>query len=135
MKKIVCILLVFLVLLGIFFFDFYNPSGNKNTEDYFYKINSIIKDMDFFTAKAIDDKIVLYNAKQKMIKEIPFEDYDDNIKFVYARKEGSVIYFIISLAIDDEQGIMFINDDSNGLLDGIKTINRVGGNSYGYSTN
>ena len=70
-----------------------------------------------------------------MIKEIPFEDYDDKIKFIYARKEDSVIYFILSGSVDDEQGIMFVNDNSDDFLDGINTIIRIGGNSYHYGTN
>lgn len=134
MKRNIYFVLI-LVILGVFILVSCGYSSNKNTEDYLYKINSIIKDKDFYTAKAEDNKIILYDTKQEMIEEIPFEDYDDNIKFVYARKQDSVICFVISLAVDDEQGIMFINDDSNGVLDGIKTINRIGGNSYQYSTN
>ncbi len=134
MKKNICVVLIF-VMIGVFFFTSCNSINNKKTEDYLHEINSIIKDMDFYIAKADDNKIILYDTKQEMIEEIPFEDYDDNIKFVYARKKDSVICFVISLAVDDEQGIMFINDDSNGVLDGIKSINRMGGNSYQYSTN
>ena len=134
MKRNICFVLI-LVILGMFILISSSYSSNKNTEEYLYKINSIIKDMDFYTAKADDNKIILYNTEQEMIKEIPFEKYDDNIKFVYARKKDSVIYFVISLAVDDEQGIVFVNDNSDGFLDGIKTINRIGGNSYQYSTN
>lgn len=134
MKRNIYFVLI-LVTLGIFILVACGCSSNKNTEEYLYKINSIIKDMDFYTAKADDNKIILYNAEQEMIKEIPFENYDDNIKFLYARKEESAIYFVISGSVDDEQGIMFVNDDSDDFLDGIKTINRIGGNSYQYSTN
>lgn len=49
-------------------------------------------------------------------------------------KDGSTVWFIISGSVDDEQGIIFINDDSNSVLDGIKSIERIGGNSYYYST-
>lgn len=134
MKRNVYFVLI-LVTLGVFILVSCGYSSNKNTEDYLYKINSIIKDMDFYTAKADDDKIILYNTEQEIIKEIPFEDYDGNIKFLYARKEESAIYFVISGSVDDEQGIMFVNDNSDSFLDGIKTINRIGGNSYQYSTN
>lgn len=134
MKRNVCLVLIF-VMLGIFYLTSCDSSSNKNTEDYLYKINSIIKDMDFYTAKANENKIRLYDNKQEMIKEIPFEDYNDNIEFIYARKEETAIYFVMSGSVDDEQGIMFVNDDSDDFLDGIKTITRIGGNSYQYSTN
>lgn len=134
MKRNICFVLI-LVLLGVFFFTSCNSTNNKKTEDYLYKINSIIKEMDFYTAKANDNKIILYDTKQEIIKEIPFENYDDSIKFIYARKENSTIYFVLSGSVDDEQGVMFVNDGSDDFLDGIKTINRMGGNSYQYSTN
>ena len=134
MKRNVYFILI-LVILGAFILIYYGCSSNKNTEEYLYKINSIIKDVDFYTAKADDNKIILYNTEQKIIKEIPFKDYNGNIKFLYARKEESAIYFVISGSVDDEQGIMFVNDGSDIFLDGIKSINRIGGNSYQYSTN
>ena len=126
------ILLIVFVMLFTTSCKLYNDSKR---EDYFYKINSLIKDMDFFIAKASENKIELFDNNHELITEIPFEDYDDNIKFIYARKDDSVICFVISAAVDDEQGIMFINDHSNGVLDGIKSIERIGGNSYHYSTN
>ena len=126
------VLLIVFVMLFTASCKLYN---DKAREDYFYKINSLIKDLDFFTAKASENKIKLFGKNQELITEIPFEDYNDNIKFSYARKDESVIYFVISAAVDDEQGIMFINDDSNGVLDGIKSVERIGGNSYQYSTN
>lgn len=134
MKRNICIVLI-LALVGVFFFASCNSSSNKKTEDYLYKINSIIKEMDFYTAKIDDNKIILYDNKQEMIKEIPFENYDNSINFIYARKENSTIYFVLNGSVDDEQGVMFVNDGSDDFLDGIKTINRIGGNSYQYSTN
>jgi len=134
MKRNVCFVLI-IVMLGVILLDSCDFSSNRDTEDYLYKINCLIRDMDFYTAKASQNKITLYNNEQEMIKEIPFEDYNSDIKFVYARKENSVIYFVTNLAVDDEKGVMFVNDGSDGFLDGIKTINRMGGNSYQYSTN
>ena len=135
MKRKIIFLVLILVLLGVFLFTSCNffPS-NQDREVYLYKINSIIKDMDFSTAKTYDGKIILYNTEREIIKEIPFEDYDKNIKFIYARKDESAIYFVISAVVDDEQGIMFVNDGSDRFLDGIKTIKRIGGNSYQYSS-
>ena len=134
MKRNICFVLIF-VMIGVFFFTSCNSTNNKKTEDYLHKINSIIKEMDFYTVKADDNKIILYDTEQEMIKEIPFKNYDDSIKFIYARKENSTIYFVLSGSVDDEQGVMFVNDGSDDFLDGIKTIDRMGGNSYQYSTN
>ncbi len=104
-------------------------------EEYFYKINSVIKEYDFDTARAKDGKIILYNSDGEITAKLPFEDYKKNMDFIYARKDGAVIYFIISAAVDDERGIMFVNDGSDGILDGIHSLTRVGGNAYRYSTN
>ena len=103
-------------------------------EEYFYKINSLIKNEDFYFAKVADYRIVLYNLKNEPQKEIVFDDYNVKIKLVSIRKDGSIIYFITSGSVDDEQGIVFINDDLNDKLNGIKTIKRIGGNSYYYNT-
>jgi hypothetical protein len=110
-------------------------NGNvEDSEEYFYKINKLIKDEDFCTAEVKPGKIVLYDDQKKPIRELPFESYDKSIDFLYARKEGALIFFVTSAAVDDEQGILFINDDSNNMLDGIHSIKRVGRNSYEYDT-
>ncbi len=93
MQRNICFVLIF-VMIGVFFFTSCNSTNNKKKEDYLHEINSIIKEMDFYTAKANDNKIILYDTEQEMIKEIPFENYDDSIKFIYARKENSTIYFV-----------------------------------------
>ncbi len=106
----------------------------KKEEEYFYKINTLLRDMDFYTAKTTDNTIELYDSENTLTDTIAFDDYDKSISLVYIRKEGSVIYFITSAAVDDEWGVMYINDDSNNILDGVKSIKRIGGNSYQYST-
>ena len=103
-------------------------------EQYFRKINDIIKDLEFHSAKTKDGKIVLYNENYEPISEIPFNDYDKSIKFIYARKNGSIVYFIQQGAVDDEWGIMFVNDDSDGMMSGIWHADRISGNAYKYST-
>ena len=76
----------------------------------------------------------MYDLEQEPLKAILFNELDENIKFNYIRKEGNSILFIISAAVDDEEGIIFINDEANNTLDGIKTLKRIGGNSYSFST-
>lgn len=110
-------------------------NGNvEDSEEYFHKINKLIKDEDFCTAKVKDGKIELYDSQQNPIRELPFDQYDKSITLLYARKEGALIFFVTSAAVDDEQGILFINDDSNNMLDGIHSIKRIGRNSYEYDT-
>lgn len=133
MKK--AYLWISLVLAAVLCLVFYNNSTSFSKEEtYFYQINALIKDADFYTARVEEGKIVLYNAESEPICEMEFHDYDKSIKLIYVRKEGAVIHFITSGAVDDEQGIIFINDDSNRSLDGIKSLRRIGGNSYQYST-
>ena len=133
MKKYVVILVLFCIVVGLF----YSCSGDDihKQERYFSKINSLIKNLEFHTAKAKDGKIILYNKELDPISEIPFEEYDEDIKFIYARKDGPVVYFITWGAVDDEWGIMFINDhEADNILEGVHQVNRVGGNAYEYST-
>lgn len=108
--------------------------SSAEQEEYFYQINKIIRDEDFCTAKAKNGKIVLFDSLKNPIKEIPFAEYDKNITFLYARKEGALIYFVTSRAVDDEHGILFVNDGADDFLGGIHSIKRVGGNAYEYDT-
>lgn len=109
-------------------------AGPEEYEEYFYKINKLIQHEDFCTAEVKPGKIVLYDAQNDPIRELPFESYDKSMTLLYARKEGALIFFVTDAAVDDEQGILFINDDSNNMLDGIYSIKRVGRNSYEYDT-
>ncbi len=111
-----------------------NVEAVNEQERYFRKINEIIKDMDFFSATAEDGRIMLYDRERNLISEIPFEEYDKSQKFIYARKSDNIIYFITSAAVDDESGIMFVNDGSDSMMDGIGSASRIGGNSYAYDT-
>lgn len=110
-------------------------SNIEKSNNYFYQINSLVKEYEFYTAKVKENKIILYNNEFQEIKEIDFEEYNQDIHLLGIRKENDKIYYITDGAVDDEGGIVFINSDSNDLLDGIKSLKRVGGNSYQYSTN
>ncbi len=90
--------------------------------------------MDFYIARPEKDIIILYNDKDEPINEVQINEYDGKKNFIYARKDGTNIFFVINAAVDDEQGILFVNDGSDSILDGIKSIERIGGNSYKYST-
>ncbi len=122
------------VMSGLFIFSGCQNNNYSVMEEYCYKINSVIKDVDFHTAKIKESKIVLYDNKNVEIRQIAFEEYEINKRITVIRKDGARVYFTISGTVDDEQGIVFINDSSNAVLDGIKSMERIGGNSYRYST-
>lgn len=142
MKKLIfylplCTLIVAVLLQCSIFLignvgNYENPINEK--EQYFKKINEIIKDLEFHSAKAKDGKIILYNNKYEPICEIPFESYDKSIKFIGAHKDDGIVYFITDGSVDDEWGIMFVNDGSDSMMDGVGSATRIGGNSYEYDT-
>lgn len=78
-----------------------------------YKINQMVKDVDFHSGQIQEDTLVLFDKEHMPVKEIPLTDTKIPVKIL---------------------GILFINDSSNDVLSGIKEIQRVGGNSYLYST-
>ena len=137
MKKLIFYLPLYILIASILFRFTSTNINIKNIneqEQYFRKINEIIKDLEFHSAKAKDGKIILYNSKYEPISEITFEDYDKNIKFIGAHKDGGIIYFITAGAVDDEWGIMFVNDGSDSMMEGVGSVTQIGGNSYEYDT-
>lgn len=126
--------ILFTILFVITFSSCSNTVSNTDKEYYCYQIYSLIKDLEFHTAELVNSKIVLYNSQNEPIQEIVFENYTDSIKVKNIRKENSIIFFATDGSVDDETGILFINDDCNSMLNGINTIKRIGGNSYQYST-
>lgn len=136
-KKVIFYLPLCILIVAILFQFVGTNINNKNVneqEQYFRKINEIIKDLEFHSAKAKDGKIILYNNKYEPICEIPFEEYDESIKFIGAHKNDDIVYFITAGAVDDEWGIMFVNDGSDSMMDGIGSATRISGNSYEYDT-
>ena len=109
-------------------------TSNVDIADYCNIINQRLTNADFFKAFVSDGVIKLYDSDDILIDEILFDAYDKSKRIVYIRKEGSRLYFILGGSVDDEYGIMFINDADNDFLDGIHSVERVGGNSYEYST-
>ncbi len=103
-------------------------------EEYFGKINEIIKDLEFDTAKVESGKIVLYNEKLEQISLITFEDWNEVQKFIYAYKDNGKLYFVTHKEGDDERGVMFVNDGSDGMMNGLWSTERVNGNAYEFDT-
>ena len=111
-----------------------NHQVEQDTVDYCYQINKLIKDFDFHTAEVTDAGIVLLDKNFDELETVPFDDYQQHIKILGIHKNGEVIFFVLSGSVDDEQGLMFVNDDSNQILDGLNSIDRVGSNYYYYDT-
>lgn len=106
----------------------------QETIDYCYQINKIIKDRDFYTAKVTEKGIVLYDRNFNEMEIVPFDSYKRHIKFMGIRKDSGLIYFTLLGSVDDEWGIMFVNDETNIMMEGIHSLERVGGNYYYYDT-
>ena len=132
MKKyisIFCIMVFVICLVSC------NNLSNDEQADYFYKINQLIRDLDFNTAKVRDSKIILYNRESDIISEIEFEEYDSKFRLQYIYKSGAEVRFSTYATSGDEEGIVFVNDDSDSIMMGKQYLERVGhGKSYKYRT-
>lgn len=130
MKKVFLIML----LAGLLLLNGCKARHSDVLTDYCYMLNEKLIGADFDKAYVADGVISLYDSGDTLLMEIDFDAYDESKKVLYIRKENQRVYFILGGSVDDEYGIMFVNDESNELLDGIHTIERVGGNAYEYST-
>lgn len=133
MKKSIITVIALLLCFSIISYIKYEQHNNKSQE-YCYKINQIIKDYNFFKGYVEKNAILLYDNENKIISKVDFHDFIKEIDIKYIRKDDYKIFFIFSGSIDDEKGIVFINDQKNSMLDGIYKLNRLGGNSYSYTT-
>lgn len=124
-----------LILIAVLSFSLFSCGikSDKDYDDYCYKINKIIKDKDFSKGEVVDGKILLYKD-DKIIFEENFEDYDKSYNIKSIRKEENRMFFILNGAVDDEYGIVFLNGDEDGAMDGLASLERIGGNSYKYKT-
>jgi hypothetical protein len=93
----------------------------------------MIKDQDFYTARVSEGEISLYDKNNIIIETMGFDFYDRSIPLVTIRKEFGNLYFVTAGSVDDEYGVVFMNDNANN-LDGIMSLERVGGNAFLYST-
>ena len=132
MKKLGITLLcvAIIALIGVKSFD--QPTDRD--VEYYREINALLKNADFSTARLHEGVITLYDAALTPIEEITFDSYDPQIPLVSIRKNENSIHFIPGGSADDEYGIVFMNEGSDQILDGIVSPERIGGNSYIYST-
>ena len=125
MKKLLVVLLLFLLCAC---------RGQEANNDYFYEINQLIKEKDFLTANVEKGRILLYDGGEAPIEIIPFDAFDDSVTLRYIRKEENRLFFVVSAAVDDENGVVFMNDAAGNALEGIQSLERIGGNAYYYDT-
>jgi len=129
MKRILTVIILICTL-------FLASCGGKSTEEYdlyCYEINKIIKDIDFDKGNIADGKIVLYKDDSEVFNQ-EYENFDSDFSIEYIRKEGSKIFFVLNASADDDEGIVYVNDSTNGLMDGLVSLERINGNSYKYKT-
>lgn len=121
--------LVVCLLLGLI-----RDQHEQDTVEYCYQINEIVKDLDFYTAKVTENGIELYDRNFDELEIVSFDGYKRSIRIMGIHKDGGLIYFILIGNVDDEWGIMFVNDGTDGMMNGIHSLDRIGGNSYYYDT-
>lgn len=131
MKKPVAAILCIALLLVFGFKIFDKPSSAEI--EYYTSINRMIKDQDFYTARVGEGQITLYDKNNIIVETMGFDFYDCSIPLVTIRKEFGNLYFVTAGSVDDEYGVVFMNDSANN-LDGIMSLERVGGNAFLYST-
>lgn len=90
-----------------------------------------------FTAAFLLNRVLYTRRVTESIKQVCFQTqiYKSfpRIGFIIKRIIN-VIYYVLSGSVDDADGIMFINGAENGVLGGVKKVERIGGNYYRYST-
>lgn len=133
-KKILAVSLLcimsFAVINGI---NTYSRYKEKRYQDYCMQIKNKIEKEDFSIAKLMGNNIELFDdIYQDPISRIDFEEYDKSLKIIYIRKDKAGMYFVTKAMLDDERGYVIFN--SNISLDGMKKIERIGGNFFYYST-
>lgn len=134
MRKKMILYLICFVILFLLLINYFGRDNYKEYDEYCYKINNILIDYDFQKACLEENCIVLYDDEDVQIDRMEFNYYNKNLEILYIRKDGNRIYFVLKASLDDEKGILFINDSSNSTMDGIVKLNRLNGNSYMYSS-
>jgi len=134
--KVVIVSVVLTALIGFLsknIFTIFMTESTDKYNEYCYEINKIIKDIDFDKGNIDDGKIVLHNDDMEVFNQ-DYEKFDSGLNIKYIRKDDDKIFFILNAAVDDEEGIVFVNDDTNSLMDGLGSLERLNGNSYMYKT-
>lgn len=129
--------IIILIWIGIFLITGVSCAARSETkkEEALTKLNDMVKEADFHRGEIKDFSVLLYDSEGNILSDTPIDRELSILQNIRFRKDGNILYFILDGSVDDENGIMFVNDASeNSILDGIKHLDRVGRNSYRYST-
>lgn len=138
--SILCIIAILICAVQIYHyfstpFDYY-----AEYEPYCARLNEFLKEESFDVAVVEPGKIVLKNSERKVIKTIPFSDYDSSCSIWggITKNEENDIFIPLGGAVDDVSGLVFVNKPEHDINtvreDGIQQLKLVGENCYYYST-
>ncbi|PWL44983.1 MAG: hypothetical protein DBY45_04855 [Clostridiales bacterium] len=117
----VCLVLV--IGLLFYYFIFIHKSRAQYIA-YCSQINEILNEEEFFVASVWSNPLELNDRHFSIIKKIEFPNFDKHYRiYGISKDENKNIYFALGGAVDDNWGILFINDPSVNLhFDGIDWI-------------
>lgn len=131
MKRLL-ILLMSLIILGCASSNISNDLDNEivrfSKEIQSYSFESIRVDKESSKVKAVD----LIGSDDTIVAHLPLPETLSN-EFYDIRYKNDDLYFIQSVAIDDESGIIF-SEDAFINMNGLYRIERIGGHTYSFAT-
>lgn len=134
-KKVVLGVLLVGICILIIISNALSKNHNREYKEYCYEIYQEIKEESFKYAKFKDKNIIFYDSEFNVLSEMAYEKYNKKWTIKYIENDDDSMFFWRSGALDDSEGIMFIkNEDMDRILDGIKKMERNGGNSYWVTT-
>jgi hypothetical protein len=108
--------------------DFDNEIVRFSKEIQSYSFESIRVDKESSKVKAVD----LIGSDDTIVAHLPLPETLSN-EFYDIRYENDDLYFIQSVAIDDESGIVF-SEDAFINMNGLYRVERIGGHTYSFAT-
>ena len=108
--------------------QYYRESG-KTAVNLWGLNGLLVRNDEIFSQDGHGSSDAAYSS-ETVVREYDYDAYGNEISY----ENDDNPYRYCSEYYDDESGIVFVNSDLNNLLDGIKSLKRVGGNSYQYNT-
>ena len=75
----------------------------------------------------------MYNEGKEVYNQ-SYENFDSKYKIIYIRKDGNKVFFVLNASVDDEDGIVYLNGENGNIINGLWSLERLGGDSYNYKT-
>ena len=134
--KVVIVSVVLTALIGLLsknIFTFFMTDSIDKYNEYCYEINRMIKEIEFEKGDISDGKIILYNDEKEVYNQ-SYDKFDSKYKIMYIRKDGNKVFFVLNASVDDEDGIVYLNGELGDVMNGLWSLERLGGDSYNYKT-